>query len=560
MHGFDQQGQVDFVTIEGTTKLVDDVVETVRKAVVGTMGPNGKVSVISAGTRAKVTKDGVTVARSIKFNDPRMELINRIVTEASLKTDEECGDGTTTTTLLLAAFYKLYREFDSYQQQALLDRLVRLWIQALEEATIHVDAHDERLYDLALTSSNNDEALSELVVELYREDPHSFPVIDLIQGVESEDKVHRTDGLTLGAVYSNHQYAPNGANQGTYECYVPLVLDMTFRDGDAGQLTQLLKHLSDKYARGVTVDTTNGPTEVPVTVILIARAFESSMDSGLLKVNAGLAQQARSLGIETPLRFVACRVDGAGGSIGSYMLQDISIMLGTTMVNAVEQALVAELPVCTDKLTISQARSVLVPSLEARERINKRVEEVQEVLNNYDGKTRYNTRARFDERRIRQMTGKLVTIWVGGETDSDVIERKDRFEDVIKAVKSALVNGIVPGVGTTLIATANRLPAMLTEDMGAARYPNHWKEILGGVIDVAHEQHNILMEDVQDLEEGQVMNLATGEIGTPVELGVYDTAFASITALKGGAKAAKILANLRSVMISNKLDMRSLDN
>ena len=552
MHGFDQQGQVDFVTIEGATKLVDDVVETVRKAVVGTMGPNGKVSVISAGTRAKVTKDGVTVARSIKFNDPRMELINRIVTEASLKTDEECGDGTTTTTLLLAAFYKLYREFDSYQQQALLDRLVRLWIQALEEATIHVDAHDERLYDLALTSSNNDEALSELVVELYREDPHSFPVIDLIQGVESEDKVHRTDGLTLGAVYSNHQYAPNGANQGTYECYVPLVLDMAFRDSDAAELTQLLKFLSQKFA--------GGAAGKPVTVILIARSFESTMDNALLQINKMLQIEAQKKGALHVLQFAACRVNGAGGSIGSYMLQDISIMLGCTMVNSVEQAMVADLPVRTDKLTISQARSVLVPSPEARERINKRVEEVQEVLNNYDGKTRYNTRARFDERRIRQMTGKLVTIWVGGETDSDIIERKDRFEDVIKAVKSALVNGIVPGVGTTLIATANRLPTMLTEDMGGARYPNHWKEILGGVIDVAHEQHNILMEDVQDLEEGQVMNLATGEIGTPVELGVYDTAFASITALKGGAKAAKILANLRSVMISNKLDMRSLDN
>lgn len=552
MQGFDQNGQVDFVTIEGTTQLVDDVVERVRKAVVGTMGPNGKISVISAGTRAKVTKDGVTVARSIKFNDPRMELINRMVTEASLKTDEECGDGTTTTTLLLAAFTKLYREFDSYQQQALLDRLVRLWIQALEEATIHVDAQDERLYDLALTSSNNDEALSELVVELYREDPHSFPVIDLIQGVESEDKVHRTDGLTLGAVYSNHQYAPNGATQGTYECYVPLVLDMTFRDSDAAQLTQLLKFLSQKFG--------NGADGKPVTVILIARSFETSMDNALLQINKMLQIESQKKGAQHALQFAACRVNGAGGSIGSYMLQDISIMLGCTMVNSVEQALVADLPVRTDKLTISQARSVLVPSPEARERINKRVEEVQQVLNSYDGKTRYNTRARFDERRIRQMTGKLVTIWVGGETESDIIERKDRFEDVIKAVKSALVNGIVPGVGTTLIATANRLPAMLTEDMGSARYPQHWKEILGGVIDVAHEQRNILMEGVTGLGEGQVMNLATGEIGTPVELGVYDTAFASITALRGGATAAKQLANLRSVMISNKLDMRSLDN
>lgn len=558
MSGFDQNtGNVDFVTIQGAELLVDEVVEYVRKAVVSTMGPNGKVSVISAGTRAKVTKDGVTVARSIKFNDPRKELVNRIVTEASLKTDEECGDGTTTTTLLMAAFFKLYREFDTYQDQALIDRLVKLWITVLQEATIHVDALDERLYHLALTSSNNDAELAKLVVDLYREDTGSFPSIDLIQGVESDDKVHRTDGLAMGAVYSNHQYAPKNMSQGTYEYYVPLVLDLSLRDSDGQQLTSLLKHFAAQYGQG--------HDGRQVTVILIARAFESTMDNVLLQLNNMVVLEANKTNSKPALQFVACRVNGAGGSIGSYMLQDIAIMLGCPMVNTIEQGETVELPIRTDKLVISSTRSVLTPSEDSRKRIAERVKEVQAVLGNYDGKNRYNTRARFDERRVRQMTGKLVTIWVGGETDSDIIERKDRFEDVIKAVKSALVNGIVPGVGVTLIETAKKLPGVLHAESilpGGLPLPKDWEHILGGVIDIAHIQHDTLMEGLKHLglKEGQVMNLANGAVGTPSELGIYDTAFASITALKGGAAAAKILANLRSIMISNKLDMRSLDN
>jgi len=558
MQGFDRNtGIVDYLTIEKTGEIVDNVVDRVYKAVVGTMGPNGKYGAITLGTRVKVTKDGVTVARSIKFNDPRYEVVNRIVTEAPLKTDEECGDGTTTTMLMLAEFYKLYREFDSYHEQAFLDRLVTLWINELQEATIHIDTLDPRLYDLALTSANHDTALAHLITDLYREDPTSFPVIELIQGVEAEDKVLRTDGLTTGAVYSNHQYAPGGRQQGEYTHYVPLVLDMAFREPDMQKLANLLTELTKQFG--------GGADGKPVQVILIARAFESTLDNIMLQFNSGMRQKAQQSNTEPMLQFVACRVNGAGGSIGSYMLQDLAIMLGCPMVATVEQALTAELSVRTDKFVISQARSLLTPSDESKVRIAERVKEVQEVLGTYDGKNRYNTRARFDERRIRQMTGKLVSIWVGGETESDIIERKDRFEDVVKAVRSALTNGIVPGVGTTLIATADKLPQLLTEEVSDPEdggFPSTWKEILGGVIEISHKQNEILMEGVnrEDFAPGVVLNLANGRIGDPVTLGIYDTAFASITALRGGARAAKMLANLRSIMVSNKLDAVSLGN
>lgn len=550
MQGFDNNGIVDFLTIEGTSNLVEKVVEQVTKAVTSTMGPNGKVAVISTGTKPKVTKDGVTVARAIKFNDPRMELINKVVTEAPIKTDEECGDGTTTTTLLLGELFKIYREFDSYQQQNFIDRLVALWIEQLKANTIYVDVEDCRLLDLARISSNNDIELCTLVVELYREHKGYFPTIDLVQGVEAVDKVIRSNGLTTGAVYSNHLYG-GGNTQVTYNDYVPIVMDFPIRPGDvdAESFMRALANLGKQWS------ITAKDLGKSITIILVARAVETVFDNHILALNKAMAQQGLDV------KFVACRMNGAGGSVGTHLLQDLGIMLDAPMINTMEQLNSVEVGLRSDPFTIGTVRSVFSPGELAQERINKRVEELQETLGEYTGKDRFNMRARFDEKRIRNMTGKLVTIWVGGETESDVIERKDRFEDVVKAVKSALVNGIVPGVGTTLIKAMAEVAVIIHKE-NPDTLPTHWKEILGGLLEVSHKQNEILMEGVinDDNPENEVIDLATGRRGKPEHLGIYDTAYAAITALRGGAQNAKILANMRSIMVSDKLNALSLGN
>lgn len=550
MQGFDNNGIVDFLTIEGTSNLVEKVVEQVTKAVTSTMGPNGKVAVISTGTKPKVTKDGVTVARAIKFNDPRMELINKVVTEAPIKTDEECGDGTTTTTLLLGELFKIYREFDSYQQQNFIDRLVALWIEQLKANTIYVDVEDCRLLDLARISSNNDIELCTLVVELYREHKGYFPTIDLVQGVEAVDKVIRSNGLTTGAVYSNHLYG-GGNTQVTYNDYVPIVMDFPIRPGDvdAESFMRALANLGKQWS------ITAKDLGKSITIILVARAVETVFDNHILALNKAMTQQ------DLDVKFVACRMNGAGGSVGTHLLQDLGIMLDAPMINTMEQLNSVEVGLRSDPFTIGTVRSVFSPGELAQERINKRVEELQETLGEYTGKDRFNMRARFDEKRIRNMTGKLVTIWVGGETESDVIERKDRFEDVVKAVKSALVNGIVPGVGTTLIKAMAEVAVIIHKE-NPDTLPTHWKEILGGLLEVSHKQNEILMEGVinDDNPENEVIDLATGRRGKPEHLGIYDTAYAAITALRGGAQNAKILANMRSIMVSDKLNALSLGN
>lgn len=552
MQGFDNS-KVEFITIDKAGELVKEVVQQARQAVVATMGPNGRVVAISTGTKPKVTKDGVTVARALKFNDPRKELINKIVTEAPIKTDEECGDGTTTTMLLMAEMFNIYQQFPSYQQQAFIDKLVSMWIKELEGAAIQVDVNDDRLRYMARTSSNNDIKLSDLVVDLYQENPDVFPSIELILGVESEDRVVRSNGLTMSAVYSNQLYAGKNRSGVTYDNYIPVILDDYVRGTDPTELYSVLAYLENKVEAALQAGTVK-PT---VNIVIIARAIETVMDNAILTYNQAIIQQSAG---NPHMQFVGCRMEGAGGSIGSMIMQDAAIMLGCQMYASLNQIKSGEPTFCTNPLTINAARSIIVPDEEAQMRIDERVKELRESLLTYDARTRFSRRARFDENRIRNMTGELITVWVGGETESDVKERKDRFEDVVKAVKSALVNGIVPGVGTTLISTMN-IVASLVENDDHTTFPGEWRAIVGGLVHVAAQQNEILMKGIFSDEnlQNDVLDLATGRRGQPEDLGIFDTAYSSITALKGGAQTAKILANMSSILISNKLDSHSLE-
>lgn len=535
-----------FSVIDGTQDIVASVVADVRKAVVATMGPNGTLSLISIGTANKVTKDGVTVARSIKFNDPIKERINRVITEPAIKTDQECGDGTTTTILLTSELYPVFRKHAGYREQAYIEKVMRLVVQELTAMAIKVKLDSPELYALALTSSNNDEELSRIVTQIYAESGEHFPEVELKEGSSNTDRVVRSNGLPIKMQFSNPSFSSTGNGGDTnYHGFFPVIIDDHLRNVGAEaalkSFSAIYNKLVDEHKLG--------------HILLIARSIDNGLNNIMLQIN-NQHQSAKFVGVQTNF----------GGSIGTLLMQDIAIMLGAPLFKTLDDALTKEIPIVNEVVTIGSNRSIIADPLEeTRERITARVEEIENELASYDREDRFSTRARFNETRARDLKGELVTVFVGGETGSEVKERLDRFEDVIKAVKSALVNGILPGVGTALyragMAVIDRLedeflakpdpkltPAagqILTdlEDVIRAGYVHLMTEPLHG--------HGIAMPS--DASYLPCVNLATGDIDTAEVLGIYDTAFASITALKGGLQTAKILANIESIMIGDKL-------
>jgi chaperonin GroEL (HSP60 family) len=271
-------------------------------------------------------------------------------------------------------------------------------------------------------------------------------------------------------------------------------------------------------------------------------------------------------------------------------MQDIATMFSAPVFSQLEDSVEADIPSVDSVLTVNTTRSILSElSLEQQGKLNARADEIALELGGYELGDRFSVRAKFNEKRIRNLRGELVTIFVGGETYSDVKERIDRFEDVVKAVKSALVNGVVPGVGSSLVTAGARAimkqtTALSIPDVSKALFGS--LDILSGKFKPATEeeinvQFQILLKlallcwspylHLMSQVDGKPMknpastntiggdiipncvNLATGAKGTSEELGVYDTAFATITALKGGLQTAKILANASSILLGEKL-------
>jgi len=563
---------------QDTQDYVEDVMMKVREAVVATMGPNGKLSLIANGNAVKVTKDGVTVAKSIKFDDPAHELVNRVITEAAIKTDHECGDGTTTTVMLTSELYSLLDRYPGFRDQRFIETCVLAIVDELKAMSIQIKTDDERLYKLALTSSNSDHELSKIVTDIYKNSGDRYPEIELKEGQSSDDKVVASNGMPLNMSFSNPGFSQygNGADT-TLDNFVVIVVDAALGRGGAN-MAELLVELHQRYLH---VD----------HIVIAGRSVEHEMCSVMLNIN-NTVRAARNSGkiangyAGGPL-FVAVNTN-AGGSVGSLIMADIATVFGVPVFTDLKDALEASITRSQCNVTISNNRSLVTELSDGtRARLDQRVNDIEAELNSYEMGDRFSVRAKFNETRIRNLRGQLITVFVGGETYSEVKERLDRFEDVVKAVKSALVNGVLPGVGSSLIIAGRRaLVKMIAQDPGArSQNPQDkiFEQVFGdffgpkrsskegeiiqelGKLVFTPYIHLMAQADHKQDSSKEIcwggeevipvcVNLATGEVGTSEELGVYDTAYATITALKGGLQTAKILANASSILLGTKLN------
>lgn len=568
---------MSMIVLDETQDYVEDVMTQVSKAVVATMGPNGKLSLIMNGNAVKVTKDGVTVAKAIKFEDPAHELINRVITEAAIKTDHECGDGTTTTVMLTGELYSLFSRYPGFRDQRFIETCVQAIIDELKIMAIQIKTDDERLYKLALTSSNSDHELSKIVTDIYKDAGERYPEIELKEGQASDDKVVRSQGLPLNMSFSNPGFSQHGNGADTSLVnFVVFVVDAALGRGGDNMIDTLVA-LHEQYLH-------------LSHILIVARSVEHEMCSAMLNINNSVraAQQMGKIAnrFAGGPQFVAVNTN-AGGSVGSLVMADIATVFGVPVFTDLKDAIGANLVSSSPNVNISNTRSVVTHLLdEDRERLNRRVTDIEAELNGYEMGDRFSVRAKFNETRIRNLRGELVTVFVGGETYSEVKERLDRFEDVVKAVKSALVNGVLPGVGSSLIIAGRRaLLKVIAQDpdarsqnpqdkifdqvFGSVFGPTLTKEseIIKELGTLIFTPYTHLMEQVDHKQDNSkeifwggeeiipvCVNLATGDVGTSEELGVYDTAYATITALKGGLQTAKILANASSVLLGGKLN------
>jgi chaperonin GroEL len=415
--------------------------EILYNAVKSTMGPSGHNVAIDNGINPPfITKDGVTVAKNINLKDKLPAIGAELIKEVAGKTNENGGDGTTTATVLAYnLFYNGYKMAATGRNTIALKRGID-WacgrvLGLLKESSIPV-RNDEDIISVGTISANGDREIGKLLCEAIKKVGE-----DGIVTVEKAKSVHTTldiiEGLSLDTGYTSPYFVTNQEKL-TAELENPLVLVTN-------------KKLTSK--------------EHVLPVLQIAHEQERS----LLIIADEIDQEALHVLLTNKMHgtVISCAVKAPSyGENRTDILQDICLVTGATCFDAsqstsIEKLTEGHLGTC-EKIIVSKHQTTIVGlgDPEFKTLIAEKIEELKSLLNNptvsLDDLKRNNTK-----KRLAKLSGGIAVVNVGGSTEVEIIEKKDRVDDALNATQAAVQEGILPGGGTALFYCAEKLSQLI---------------------------------------------------------------------------------------------------
>jgi len=417
--------------------------------VAATLGPDGLPILIKQydGKPPKITKDGVTVANSIFFADPSIDTIIQAIKEASRKTNEEAGDGTTTAIVLTNAIIReslKHIETGSVSPQALRSAMLQLEPKIVEMIA-QWSTPIKSLVDMtnvALISSNGDVGVAESVVKAVdTAGDHGMIVIE--EGFQPDIQVDHRQGFRLDVGFQKlGPVGPafiNRPERQTAEVLDPVIV---IYDGDLSGRAPVASFINALMQKG----------QKPVPLIIVAYSFDIEAMAAILI--------GRSYGWSiTPVK---CPIYNSA-DLRRFTLDDLSVWVGAKVISHSRNSLTAivskENVVNFDylgsckKFVMDQFSTIMYDGRGTEEKILERVTSINANLDiaksGYD-KDIFKT-------RLAMMAGGIIHISVGAGTEFEMKERKDRVEDALSAVRASIKEGVVPGGGMVFLRASELL-------------------------------------------------------------------------------------------------------
>lgn len=403
--------------LEGVKQLAD--------AVTSTLGPNGRNVIIeqSAGNPTS-TKDGVTVAKAIELEDTIENMGAQLVKQASIKTADGAGDGTTTSTLLAYEIYREGLEFLENHNAVDISRGVakatKGVVEYLEKQAREI-TDENQLRQVATISANNDSEVGELIAAAMDKVGRDG-VVTIEESRTGETYLETVEGMQFNRGYKSIYFVTDN-NSMTAALTNPLVLITDKKVTAAKELLPILEACSAQNK----------------ALLIIADDIDGEALSTLV-VN-------KMRGI---LQVVAVKAPEFGDR-KKAILEDIATLTGGQVVSS-EKGMRLE-KFNTDwlgsarKITIAKEETTIVDGKGTSEAIQARVEEIKAMIDN--------SKSPFEKESLQDRLGRLIggvaIVYVGGQTELEMKEKKDRVEDALHATKAALQEGILPGGGIALL-------------------------------------------------------------------------------------------------------------
>ena len=507
--------------LAGVNKLAD--------AVAVTLGPKGRNVVIEQSFGApKITKDGVTVAKAIEFSDKFFNIGAQLIKDVANKTNDIAGDGTTTSTVLARSiFVEGYKSvaagLNPMDLKRGIDKAVTAVVEQIQNRAKQVSENAASIEQVGTISANGDKEIGEKIAEAM-EKVGQNGVITVEDGKDLEFRLETVEGMQFDRGYLSPYFVTNSEKM-TVELENPFIL---LFDKKLSGLQALLPVLE-------TVVQSGRP------LLIIAEDVEGEALATLVvnKLRGGLkvaAVKAPGFGD----RRKAMLEDIAALTGGEVISEDTGSKLESTQLDQLGQA---------KKVTITKDNTTIIDGagdqnvIEARcAQINAQIEE---TTSEYD-------KEKLQE-RLAKLSGGVAVLKVGGATEVEVKERKDRVEDALNATRAAVEEGIVPGGGSTLLYASkcldNITPANEDEKAGiniirkALQSPI--RHIVGNAgLDGAVVVGKLLEQDDQE----RIFDAQSLEYVNAFQAGIIDPAKVVRAALQDAASIAGLLITTEAMI------------
>ena len=503
-------------------------VDILANAVRVTLGPKGRNVVLDKSFGApRITKDGVTVAKEIELADKFENMGAQMVREVASKTSDIAGDGTTTATVLAAAIVRegakaVAAGMNPMDLKRGVDLAVEAIVKDLEKNSKKVTSNEE-IAQVGTISANGDREIGDFLAKAMQKVGNEG-VITVEEAKSLETELDVVEGMQFDRGYISPYFVTN-ADKMRAELEDPYILIYEKKLSGLQELLPLLE----------SVVQTGKP------LVIVAEDVEGEALATLVvnKLRGGL-------------KVAAVKAPGFGDR-RKAMLQDIAILTAGQMISE-------DLGIKLDKVTVNmlgRAKKVMIDKenttivngagkkADIEARVNQIKTEIEETTSDYD-------REKLQE-RLAKLAGGVAVIRVGGATETEVKERKDRVDDAMHATRAAVEEGILPGGGVALLRAVEALKRLQTENEDQ----KHGVEIVRKALQTPARQIAVNAGDDGSVVVGKILekdqynfgyDAQTGEYGNLVSKGIIDPTKVVRTALQDAASVAGLLITTEAMV------------
>jgi chaperonin GroEL len=509
-------------------------VDILANAVKVTLGPKGRNVVIDKSFGApRITKDGVTVAKEIELKDKYENMGAQMLREVASKANDSAGDGTTTATVLAQAIVtegmkSVAAGMNPMDLKRGIDQAVLAVVENLKSRSKDVSGSEE-IAQVGIISANGDREVGEKIAEaMDKVGKEGVITVEEAKGLEFELDV--VEGMQFDRGYLSPYFITN-PDKMTVELDNPYIL---IHEKKLSNLQSMLPILEAVVQSGR-------------PLLIIAEDIEGEALATLVvnKLRGGLkvaAVKAPGFGD----RRKAMLQDIAILTKGEMISEDLGIKLENVTVGMLGQA---------KKVSIDKDNTTIVDGAGAAEDIKARVAEIRTQIDNtssdYD-------REKLQE-RLAKLAGGVAVIKVGGATEVEVKERKDRVDDALHATRAAVEEGIVPGGGTALLYATKALEGLKGANEDQTRGIDIIRKAITAPIkqiaqNAGHDGAVVAGNLLRENDETQGFNAATDTYENLVKAGVIDPTKVVRTALQDAASVAGLLITTEAAIVEKPDD------